>query len=98
MVNCDSGQVNNLTRKKALQNIDLMHHLSNRISQTRIIHALFPCTLDSLSIHLSQRNKHTFLHGLLAVFNTVIKFIFRIILLLSKVLVGRNFFGGLLEL
>lgn len=65
MENCDSIQVNNITRKR-LQNIDLMHHLSKRLSQTCIIYALFPYTLDSLSVYLPPKNRHSFLHELFA--------------------------------
>lgn len=65
MENCDSTQTNNITRKKALQDIDWMHHLRKRISQMCIMHALVLCTLDSLSIYLPPKNRHTFLHELL---------------------------------
>lgn len=65
MENCDSIQVNNITRKR-LQNIDLMHHLSKRIPPTCIISALFPHALDRAAIYLPPKNRRFFPRELFA--------------------------------
>lgn len=100
MVNCDSSQVNNLTRKSFAE-----YWFNASLKQQNISNPHYPC---SISLYLGQ-----FIYSPLSkeqahistwivclwctVFNTMIKLIFRIILLLSKILVGRNF-RNLLEL
>lgn len=93
-MNCDSSQVNNLTRKSFAE-----YWFNASLKQQNISNPHYPC---SISLYLGQ-----FIYSPLSkeqahvstwivclwctVFNTMIKLIFRIILLSWKILVGRNF-------
>lgn len=94
MVNCDSSQVNNLTRKSFAE-----YWFNASLKQQNISNSHYPCSISLylgqfIYSPLSKEQAHisTWIVCLCCtVFNTMTKLIFRIILLLWKILVCRNF-------